>query len=244
MFSFLNNIPQVTKNILLLNIAFWIATMVLKSNGIYLVQTLGGYYINSPLFEPYQVITHFFMHSDNSIMHIVMNMLVLVLFGSFLEKKLWGAKRFFIFYIISAIGAFLLYNIIGMYQIYEIRSLYPAGTISELDSLFLQGMTMRDLDPQLKLYEIYCNTPMVGASGAIFGVGAAFAILQPNTEIPIYGVYIKAKFLVGGYFLYELLNSFKGSEGDHVAHLAHVGGAITGAIIVFIWRKTDRNNFW
>lgn len=243
MFSFLNNIPQVTKNILLLNVLFFIVKLFYISQNINLDVILGAYYLNSPLFKPYQIITHFFMHGD--FFHILLNMWVFVMFGSILEK-VWGPKRFFIFYVISAIGAYLLYNIIGIYQIHELRKLIPNEILSELDMAIKQGFKLNlDLPSIYYQYENYCTTPMVGASGAIFGVTAAFAILFPNTELYIYGAFpVKAKWLIGGYFVYELLQSFKGSSGDHIAHLAHVGGAITGAIIVLIWRKTDKKNFW
>ena len=118
MFSFLNNIPQVTKNILLLNILFFVLKFFFHSQNIDLDRILGSYYVNSPLFEPYQIISHFFMHGD--LMHIFLNMWLFVMLGTFLEQ-LWGPKRFFIFYIASALGAFALYNIIGVYQIYELK---------------------------------------------------------------------------------------------------------------------------
>jgi membrane associated rhomboid family serine protease len=89
------------------------------------------------------------------------------------------------------------------------------------------------------------NTPMVGASGAIFGVMAAFAILFPNTEFRLYfAIPIKAKWFVGAYFLFEVYQSYLNESGDSTAHLAHVGGALVGAIIVLFWRKKDRTNFW
>ena len=118
MFSFLNTIPQVTKNILILNVLFFIATLVFESKGISLVNTLGAHYINSPRFEPYQVITHFFMHAG--IWHLFMNMYLFVILGSYLER-LWGEKRFFIFYVASAMGAFILYNSIGMYELMQVK---------------------------------------------------------------------------------------------------------------------------
>ena len=97
----------------------------------------------------------------------------------------------------------------------------------------------------LQKYISFCSTPMVGASGAVFGVMAAFAILFPNTEFMLYfAIPVKAKFLVGAYFLFELYQSFNGTPGDNVAHLAHVGGAIAGAIMILYWRKTDKKNFW
>jgi len=89
------------------------------------------------------------------------------------------------------------------------------------------------------------NTPLVGASGAVFGIMAAFAILFPNTEFLLYfAIPVKAKYLVGGYFLWELYQSFNGTPGDNVAHLAHVGGAVVGAVLILFWRKNDTKNFW
>lgn len=242
MFSFLNNIQPVTKNILLLNVLFFIVKLFYQTQLIDLDAILGAYYINSPLFKPYQIITHFFMHGD--FFHILLNMWVFVMFGTILEK-VWGPKRFFIFYLISAIGAYLLYNIIGVYQIHELRNSIPSDILYFIDNEIVNGTMNYTVNNDVNSYISYCTTPMVGASGAIFGITAAFAILFPNTELYIYGAFpVKAKWLIGGYFVYELLQSFKGSSGDHIAHLAHVGGAITGAIIVFIWRKRDKKNFW
>ena len=114
MFSFLSSIPQVTKNILLLNVMFYVVTEVLELQGINLRGALGAHYVNSPLFQPYQIVTHFFMHGD--FFHIFFNMWLFIMLGGFLER-LWGPKRFFIFYIASAMGAFALYNAIGVYQL-------------------------------------------------------------------------------------------------------------------------------
>ena len=94
-------------------------------------------------------------------------------------------------------------------------------------------------------YLVKINTPMVGASGAIFGVMAAFAILFPNTEFRLYfAIPVKAKYFVGAYILFEVYQSYLNNSGDSTAHLAHVGGAIAGAILVLFWRKKDRGNFW
>ena len=92
MFSFLTNIPQVTKNILLINVMLSIVTFILGSQNIDLGRDLGAYYMNSPLFRPYQIVTHFFMHDGSSIMHLFMNMYLLVILGSYLER-LWGPKN-------------------------------------------------------------------------------------------------------------------------------------------------------
>ena len=243
----LNNIPQVTKNILILNIMFFVATYILKTQGIDLVSQFGAHYVNSTLFQPFQIVTHFFMHGN--LLHIFFNMWLFVMLGAYLEK-IWGPKRFFIFFIATALGAFGLYNIIGVYEL-EVLKQQLVNQGFDLDEV--NGM-IKNSEYNVVAYEtnqiyheyvVNSYTPMVGASGAVFGIMAAFAILFPNTEFMIYFMFpIKAKFLVGGYFLYEIYQSYQDNAGDSTAHLAHVGGAIVGGIIVLIWRKTDKNNFW
>jgi membrane associated rhomboid family serine protease len=96
----------------------------------------------------------------------------------------------------------------------------------------------------LTQYATMINTPMVGASGAIFGLLAGFAMLFPNIQLMLLfpPIPIKAKYLIGAYIAFEVYSSFKMS-GDHIAHLAHVGGAIVGIIFILVWRKKDRTNF-
>jgi membrane associated rhomboid family serine protease len=123
------NLPQVTKNILLLNIAFFVASLLLKSQGIDLEMTLGAHYVNSPFFEPYQIVTHFFMHSTDNFLHIFFNMWLFVMLGAYLEN-IWGAKRFFIFYLISAMGSFALYNMIGFIEIMNLKAALESPTFT------------------------------------------------------------------------------------------------------------------
>ncbi len=258
MFSFLSSIPQVTKNILLLNVMFYVVTEVLELQGINLRGTLGAHYVNSPLFQPYQIVTHFFMHGD--FFHIFFNMWLFIMLGGFLER-LWGPKRFFIFYIASAMGAFALYNAIGVYQLIELSNIIGSRVnMDEFNLIIAQSEGLDELNSNLtKFFQNVPNlnieavreyislsyTPMVGASGAIFGVMAAFAILFPNTEFMLYfAIPVKAKYLVGAYFLIEVYQAFQNQANDPVAHLAHIGGAIVGVILVLIWRKQDRANFW
>lgn len=254
-------LPQVTKNILLLNIAFFVASLILKSQTIDLEMTLGAHYVNSPFFEPYQVITHFFMHSTNDFLHIFFNMWLFVMLGSYLER-IWGPKRFFIFYLVSALGSFALYNMIGFIEIQHLKAQLAQQFDLEQFNYFLKHSVdlNGDLATQINSYLIdnqiavtpevnnYLSksiTPMVGASGGVFGIMTAFAILFPNTEFRLYfAIPVKAKYLVTAYFLFELYQSFQYNAGDNVAHLAHVGGAIAGAIMVLYWRKSDRSNFW
>lgn len=255
------NLPQVTKNILLLNIAFFVASLVLKSQHIDLEMTLGAHYINSPFFEPYQVVTHFFMHSTDNFLHIFFNMWLFVMLGAYLER-IWGPKRFFIFYLVSAMGSFFLYNTIGFIEIQALKQqLATQFDIDQLDyflkhSINLNGNILEQLNayvhenqiavtPVLEQYISKSLTPMVGASGGVFGIMTAFAILFPNTEFRLYfAIPVKAKYLVTGYVLLEIYLALENSATDNVAHLAHVGGAIAGAIMVLYWRKIDRSNFW
>ncbi len=255
------NIPQVTKNILLLNIAFFVASWLLKNQGIDLEMSLGAHYINSPFFEPYQVVTHFFMHDTNNLLHIFFNMWLFVTLGAYLEN-IWGAKRFFIFYVVSAMGSFALYNMIGFIEIMQLKSMLAQQFDLEQFDFFLKHRlnVNGDLEVQINSYlqdnqinvtqylRSYLQksiTPMVGASGGVFGIMTAFAILFPNTEFRLYFfIPVKAKYLVSAYFLWELFLSFQQQAGDNVAPLAHIGGAVAGAILVFVWRKKDRSNFW
>jgi membrane associated rhomboid family serine protease len=243
----LNNIPQETKNILILNIMFFVATLILETQKIDLVSQFGAHYVNSPLFQPFQIVTHFFMHG--SILHIFFNMWLFVMLGAYLER-IWGPKRFFIFYIATALGAFGLYNIMGVYELEVLKNqLVQQGfDLNEINNMIRNGEYNQAAfidNSSYHDYVINSFTPMVGASGAVFGIMAAFAILFPNTEFMIYFMFpIKAKFLVGGYLLLEMYLAYQDNAGDNTAHLAHVGGAIVGGIIVLIWRKTDKNNFW
>jgi len=254
----LNNLPQVTKNILILNIMFFVATWILESQGIDLISQLGAHYVNSTLFQPFQIVTHFFMHGN--LIHIFFNMWLFIMLGAYLER-IWGPKRFFIFYIATALGAFGLYNAIGAYQLFELKmELSKSMPIYQLDIMMQQmdyNSSLKEVfntfvyennivpTQALQQYIMLSATPMVGASGAVFGIMAAFAILFPNTEFMFYfAIPVKAKYLVGAYFLLEVYLSYQGNEGDNTAHLAHVGGAIVGAIIVLFWRKTDKTNFW
>lgn len=260
-FKMFGNIPQVTKNLLLLNILLFVLDVFFETRGVNLGAILGAHYFGTPLFEPYQIVSHFFMHGN--IMHIFLNMYALVMFGSFLER-LWGPKRYFILYIASALGAFLLYNGVGFFQIYELKqtigdssliagvngiirdvplSLEAERTIKEF--MFSHNVETLSQANAIMEYAAKSYIPMVGASGAIFGIMASFAILFPNTELMLLfpPIPLKAKWLMGGYFLIELYLSFQDNQGDNIAHLAHVGGAIVGGVLVLIWRR-NRTHFY
>jgi rhomboid-like protein len=86
----------------------------------------------------------------------------------------------------------------------------------------------------------------VGASGAVMGVMAAFAYLFPNTELYIMFIPIpvKAKWAVIGFAALDLFGGFASMSGDNIAHFAHLGGALTGFLLVLYWNKTNRKTLY
>jgi membrane associated rhomboid family serine protease len=187
---------------------------------------LGLHYPSSEYFKPFQIITHMFMHEG--LMHIFFNMFNLYMFGTILER-VWGPKRFLEFYFITGFGAMLLHTGVQAIQIYHI-----SGSIAPSNMM---------IQPGSQLWLII-NEPTIGASGAIFGLLAAFALLFANTELYIYGaIPVKAKYLVGGLIAYELWRGFANDPGDNVAHFAHLGGALIGFIMIRIWRR-DRSSLY
>ncbi|NDB34439.1 MAG: rhomboid family intramembrane serine protease [Flavobacteriia bacterium] len=253
----LNNIPSVTKNLLFINIFVFIPTYLLDRKGIDVNAILGTHYIGSARFQPYQVITHMFAH--DGFWHILMNMWLFVMLGGYLER-LWGPKRFFIFFLLCGFAAFLMQNAISAYDIFTLKSKLSASgyDVSTLDYFIKNSSNMEEcftsvathykinvIPENVAYYVANSFSSMVGASGAVFGVLAAFAILFPNQEFLLYfAIPVKAKYLVGAYFLFEVYLAFQNDPSDRVAHLAHVGGAIMGGLIVWYWRRKDRSNFY
>lgn len=243
-----SNIPQVTKNLLILNILFFVAKYVLKGKGIDLDHLFGAYYPNSPLFKPFQIITYFFMHGD--FFHILFNMLMLVMFGASLER-LWGPKRYFVFYIVTAVGAYVINSLMGTIQLMEIKNqLTTLGyNLTDLEYSIknqdLSNISILNFESVqiIENYIIKSKTSMIGASGAIYGIMAAFAYLFPNTELMLMfpPIPVKAKYLIPIYFLIEIYSNFH--VNDNIAHMAHIGGGLTGLILVYFWKK-NRNYFY
>jgi len=228
-------LPEVIKNLLIINGLLFFATISLENYGINLTQIFGLHQFQSSNFMPHQLITHFFMHGNFS--HLFFNMFALWMFGKTLEK-IWGAKRFLIYYLITAIGAAILHLIVSQYQI-----LYLSNNIPEILDLAKQGLYNVGNSDSLRLTQLV-NTPTVGASGAVFGILLAFGMLFPNTLLYIYfALPIKAKYFVILYGILELYLGLSNNPADNVAHFAHLGGMIFGFFLIKYWQN-NRNTFY
>lgn len=226
----MNNITPVVKNLLIINVIFFAATWLLGQQGLQLEEYLAVFYFNSPFFKVWQPITYMFMHG--STMHIFFNMFALYSFGSILEAH-WGGKRFINFYLITGLGALALQWGVQAFEVYQITG----SAINNLNTLSQNGMSLADVSTIKGIY----FGPMVGASGAIFGLLVAFAVLYPNLEMYIMfiPVPVKAKYIIPVYIVIELFLGVARFEGDSIAHFAHLGGALIGFILVKLWRNKN-----
>lgn len=234
-----SNIPPVVKNLLIINVIFFIAMHLFAANGAYpLVRYLAVYYFDSPSFRIWQVVSYMFMHSPTSLMHIVFNMFALFSFGPVLEYT-FGSKRFLNYYLLTGLGALVLQMAVQAIEVYGITgSITNPGIVSinyatNIASLNTGGLDQESAQKLLGLY----SAPMLGASGAIFGVLIGFGMLFPNTELMIifFPVPIKAKYLIPFYILLELFLGVKQFSDDSVAHFAHLGGALFGFLLIKFW---------
>lgn len=98
-------IPPVVKTLLLLNLAAYILDLLVAVGPFRLHEVLGLYYVGSPLFRPFQVVTYMFMHGG--LMHIFFNMFALWMFGRIMEQA-WGGRRFAVYYLLCGVGAALV----------------------------------------------------------------------------------------------------------------------------------------
>jgi len=225
------NLTPVVKNLLIINVLFYIAEVTVGRQ-FDMLGIFSAFYFDSPNFRVWQIITYMFMHSPITIWHILSNMFALFVFGPTLEYSM-GSKRFFNYYFLCGIGALGLQMGVQALQMHSLTGHFTAASLpQDLSPITIQ-----------KLQAIY--EPVLGASGAIFGLLLAFGMLFPNVEmmiIPI-PIPIKAKWLVTGYMVIEVVSGLGQFEGDNVAHFAHIGGALVGFIVIKIWGLNSRNNY-
>jgi len=266
----LSDIPPVVKNLIIINVIMLLATWVLGNVfGIDLSDILGLHYFRSELFQPYQYVTHIFMHGG--LMHLFFNMFALWMFGRVLET-VWGSKRFFIYFIVTGLGAAALHTFVIHLQMTSVVNGINAfiNTPSPDGFAALIKKSFGEINPQhyrnflsswysnpdnesyisaannllQKYLEVKMNIATVGASGAVFGVLLAFGVLFPNTQLMLLfpPIPIKAKYFVIGYGVLELWLGIT-RPGSNIAHFAHLGGMLFGFILLKYW-KSKRSDFY
>jgi membrane associated rhomboid family serine protease len=264
------NITPVVKQLLIINILFFIGSQLVPIA----YDLFALYYPESDNFKGWQLITHMFMHGG--FMHIAFNMFALYSFGSTLEH-FWGGKKFLFFYISCGLGSALLHTGMNYYEIHSFLSDVSSLKLSssevhlllnaDYSSLFDEKGQMMAGEINTILERVHCtqeqfNTivqasmiskvPMLGASGAVYGLLVAFAFMFPNAELALMfiPIPIKAKYFVPAILAIDLFLGFKGGSifgggSTGIAHFAHVGGALTGFLMMWYWKKNQFNkNRW
>ena len=228
--GFFSSIPPVTKNLIIINLLFWLAEIVLPRVGIDLVKYLGLHYFAASDFNAVQLVTYMFMHDPGSFGHVFFNMFSVFMFGRTLEM-VWGSKRFLIYYLTTGIGAGLVQEVTWFFSLRD-----------AIDATIVQAgwETTRTL---------LNNVITIGASGAVFGILLAFGMLFPNAELFIMFIPIpvKAKYFVIFYGIVELFLDVGNFSGDNIAHFAHLGGMLFGFFLIRYWKKKGFGNgqyFW
>lgn len=221
----MNNLPTITKNLLIINALCFFGGVVAAKYGVDLNDLLGLHFFLASDFHPVQLVTYMFMHGGFE--HVFFNMFALWMFGRTLEQ-VFGPKRFLIYYMVCGIGAGLVQEVVQYVQ-------YAAD---------LSHYTNVDIGHAIIPMGEYLNMmTTVGASGAIYGILLAFGVLFPNSEMFVFPLPfpIKAKYFVIGYAALEIFLGMSAS-GDGVAHFAHLGGMIFGFLLIRHWKRKNRTN--
>ncbi len=244
----MRNITETVKHLLIINVIFFIATLAL---GDIVYDLFALHYPSNPKFQYWQPLTHMFMHGNFT--HIFFNMFGLYMFGTPIEQ-MWGRKKFIFFYLSTGFGAAALQLGLYYFQVSGVSDLLSEQglTGSQIGMFFetrdisysiIEQIGRETLRSGLSAYE----SVMVGASGALYGVLVAFAFLFPNARLMLLfpPIPVKAKVLVPLLILGDLFFGFTSYSIGPIAHFAHVGGAITGLIMMWYWKKTqfDQNRW-
>ena len=213
--GFLSALPPVTKNLIIINVIIFLATLV---NENFMIATFALFYPTSPYFHWWQVVTHMFMHGG--FWHIFFNMYTLLIFGCVVERFI-GAKKFLLFYFICGFGAVALHLGVEYLQMQSYMNGAAMGNATAIQQI-----------------EAIKMTPTVGASGAIYGVLMGYAMLFPESRMTLLfpPVTLSAKWMVVVFAAIELVTGVTGWASG-IAHFAHLGGMLIGWLMILWWRK-------
>ena len=184
----MRGISDLIKHLVIINVIFFFSTFIF-GNIVYDLFAL--HYFENEKFEYWQLLSHMFMHGN--INHIFFNMFGLWMFGTPLEQ-IWGKNKFIFFYLSTGIGAAFLQMLLYNFQINNLNEiLYSFGLNNDqLDTFYqtrylpnsiIEIVNSRDLTSTFSSALTSFNSVMVGASGALYGVLVAFAILFPNAQL-------------------------------------------------------------
>jgi membrane associated rhomboid family serine protease len=235
--------------LLIANAAVFAAGMLVPAWRERLVDVGALWYPTNDHFGIWQMVTHMFLHG--SLGHIFFNMFALASFGTVLERQ-WGAARFLVFYFLCGVGAGLVQTGINWNEFGGLQERLATGgmTPSAIHATLAAGSGLMPTDPALKavlfkLYGIYAS-PMLGASGAIYGVMVAFGVLYPNAKLAMMfiPVPIAAKYFIPILLTLDLFSGVTGFSifGAGIAHFAHLGGAAIGFLLMLLWRNRHASN--
>ena len=210
--GFLAGVPDVTKNLIIINLILFVATLVRED---FMVGTFAMFFPASPYFRWWQVVTHMFMHGG--FWHIFFNMYTLFIFGTVLERAI-GSKKFLVFYFLTGFGAVALHTGVEYLQALSYTS---AGNTAALRALYM--------------------TPTLGASGAIYGILIGYAMMYPDSVLTLIfpPISLKAKWFVLIFAGIELVTGVTGTA-DGIAHFAHLGGMLIGWLLMLYWKKSHK----
>lgn len=246
----MNRLTEAVKHLLIVNVLFFVATTLY---GDLMYEWFSLWFPKNENFQLWQIVTHMFMHGGFA--HIGFNMFALWMFGGPVEQYL-GKNRFLFLYFSAGLGAALFqvgyyyFNYLPLYS-----ELVNSGiTGDQIVQILTTNQTMGELT-QGQLYNLQeafpiYNASMVGASGCIMGILAAFGVMNPNAELMLIflPIPIKAKYFIPGIILLDVISAVTGQSffsPSNTAYMAHVGGAVVGFIIMWYWKKNSFNkNRW
>ncbi|UCH64100.1 MAG: rhomboid family intramembrane serine protease [Fidelibacterota bacterium] len=189
--------PTIIRSLIIINLAIWgLVTLTDTSRLFFPLFGLVPRLVWSR-FMIWQPFTYMFLHAG--FWHVALNMLVLWMFGSELERE-WGRTSFLRYYFVTGVGAGLV-------------------TV---------------------LFSLNSAIPVVGASGAIYGVLLAYGLAYPNREVYLYFMFpVKVKYVVGFLAIMAFWASFIQSGGSNISHISHLSGMVIGWIYLRSgWRST------